>query len=125
MSLSNALITLKNNEARSNTTCQVKASKLVQNVLQILKREKYVADYERVEDGKQGLFNVKLSGRINNCKAVPLRYAISHKDIIKWEKRFLPAAGFGHLIISTPQGIMTNEEVKSSKIGGRLLAYVY
>jgi len=31
----------------------------------------------------------------------------------------------GLLIISTPKGVMTHEEAKKQKIGGRLIAYVY
>jgi ribosomal protein S8 len=28
-------------------------------------------------------------------------------------------------IVSTPQGLMTNDEAKEKKIGGRLVAFVY
>jgi small subunit ribosomal protein S8 len=43
----------------------------------------------------------------------------------KWEKRFLPARGFGILLISTTKGIMTHEDAKKQHLGGKLLAYVY
>ena len=32
---------------------------------------------------------------------------------------------FGLLIISTPDGVMTNRDAKEKKVGGRLIAYVY
>ena len=43
----------------------------------------------------------------------------------KFERRYLPAKGFGILIVSTSIGMMTNEEAKIKMIGGKLLAYVY
>jgi small subunit ribosomal protein S8 len=43
----------------------------------------------------------------------------------KFEKRYLPARGFGIIIVSTNKGIMTLEEAKEKRIGGRLLAYCY
>ena len=43
----------------------------------------------------------------------------------KYEKRFLPAKGFGILIVSTPKGLMTHEEARKKKLGGVLIVYVY
>jgi small subunit ribosomal protein S8 len=43
----------------------------------------------------------------------------------KWEKRFLPAVGFGILIVSTQKGVMTHATAIEQGMGGRLIAYVY
>jgi ribosomal protein S8 len=43
----------------------------------------------------------------------------------KKEQQFIPGFGLGVLIVSTPNGVMTNAEADRLKIGGGLLAYVY
>ena len=43
----------------------------------------------------------------------------------KFERRYLPAKGFGFLLVSTSKGIMTNEEAKTNGVGGKLIAYIY
>ena len=53
------------------------------------------------------------------------RYAIKKDEFDKWEARYLPAEGFGVLIISTSEGVMSQYEAKKKGIGGRLIAYVY
>jgi SSU ribosomal protein S8P len=58
-------------------------------------------------------------------KAIHPRYPVSYKELEKYEKRYLPASGFGILLVSTNKGIKTNEECKREKIGGVLVAVVY
>ena len=43
----------------------------------------------------------------------------------KYKRRFLPASGFGIMIVSTTKGMMTHRESEKQNLGGRLIAYVY
>ena len=101
------------------------ASKLLLNVLEILQKHNYIAGYEYIDDGREGMVKVKLSGRIVKTGAIKPRFPVRKDEWTKWEQRYLPARGIGILIVSTPQGVMTNEEAKKRGIGGRLIAYVY
>ena len=47
------------------------------------------------------------------------------KDYEKYEKRFLPAMGFGILIVSTNKGLMTNAKAKEQNLGGTLISFAY
>lgn len=124
--LANALITIKNAEKMGKKECVIKpASKIIGEILKIMQKEKYIGDFEFIDDGKAGMFEIKLLGRINNCRAVKPRYPVSKDEMAKWEKRYLPARGMGILILSTPKGVMSNKGAKSTDTGGRLLAYVY
>ena len=38
---------------------------------------------------------------------------------------YLPAKDFGILILTTPYGIMNNDQAKEALTGGKLLAYIY
>ena len=50
---------------------------------------------------------------------------IKREEMDKWESRYLPAQDFGLLILTTTQGIVSQNEAKKNGIGGKLLAYVY
>ena len=124
--LADALSHLKNTERVGMMECTLKpASKLIGNVLSVLKEGGYIAEFEFVEDGKAGLFKVKLCGKINNCNAIKPRFYVRVKEYEKWEKRLLPARDFGMLIVTTSKGVMAHEKAIESGIGGQLLAFVY
>ena len=124
--LANTLSAVLNNEKTGKMLVNIKPiSNTIKKVLDVLKANGYIASTKETEDGKGNYITITLSGNINKCGAIKPRYAGGKKEFEKFERRFLPAKGFGIIIVSTPQGIMTNEEAKEKQIGGRLLAYCY
>ena len=124
--LANALSLMKNAEMKGKGVCNIQpSSKLIGGVLNLLKEKGYIKGYQFVEDGKTGVFEVTLKGSINNCGVIKPRYPIKRDDMDKWESRYLPAQDFGLLILTTTQGIVSQNEAKKNGIGGKLLAYVY
>ncbi|MBE0516366.1 MAG: 30S ribosomal protein S8 [Methanophagales archaeon] len=124
--LADALSHLKNTERVGMMECTLKpASKLIGNVLSVLKEGGYIAEFEFAEDGKAGLFKVKLCGKINDCNAIKPRFYVRVKEYERWEKRLLPARDFGMLIVTTSKGVMSHEKAIEGGIGGQLLAFVY
>jgi small subunit ribosomal protein S8 len=124
--LADALSLMRNAEIKGKGTCTVQpSSKLIGGVLNLLKEKGYIGEFERIDDGKAGLFQVKLLGNINNCGVIKPRYPVKRENLEKWESRYLPARDFGILILTTTQGIVTHAEAKKIGIGGKLLAYVY
>ncbi len=124
--LADALSTIKNAEAVGKDSCLIKpASKLIGNVLMVMKENGYIGEFEFVEDGKAGVFNVELVGRINKCGAIKPRYSVGVNDFENWEKQFLPAKNFGLLILTTPAGVMSQYEARDNNTGGQLLSFVY
>lgn len=124
--LADALVNMKNCENVGREECTVRpASKLIGSILKIMQKEGYVGNFEFVDDGKAGVYRVELLGKINNCRAVKPRFSVGYEGIEKFEKRYLPARGFGMLIMTTPNGVMTHRDAKEQKTGGKLLAYVY
>ena len=102
-----------------------RSSTVVVRVLDVLKAEGYLAGYTVAADGKGGELTVDLKKAVNRIGAIKPRFAVPANGFTKFEKRYLPAQGFGVLIVSTPQGIMTHTEAKSRNTGGKLLAYCY
>ena len=124
--LSNAMITIKNAEMVGKDKCEIKpASKLIGNVLKVMKDYGYIRGFEYVEDHRGGKFIVELAGRINDCGAVRPRFSAKVTEYEKFEKRYLPARDFGILIVSTTKGVMSQVEARQRRLGGVLLAYVY
>jgi small subunit ribosomal protein S8 len=124
--LANALSTIKNAETRGISTCTIRpSSKLIGGILSLLKSKSYVGNFEHIDDGKAGLFQVELIGSINNCGVIKPRYPIKRDELDTWESRYLPARDFGILILTTTEGIISNTEARKKGIGGKLLAYIY
>jgi small subunit ribosomal protein S8 len=117
---------IKNAESVGKPECIIHpASKLIGTTLKVMADRGYIGEFEFVDDGKSGMFRVKLLGRINRCGVIKPRFAAKVADLEKWEKRFLPARNFGVLILSTSRGVMAHSDARSQSIGGQLLAYVY
>ena len=122
--LADALNIMKVLRISGRSECKVPASKIIGAVLQILQKEDYIKEFEFVDDNKAGFYLVKGIGAINKCGVITPRLAFKFRDLAKIEEQYLPSRDFGILIISTPNGMVTNQQLRDMKIGGRLMAYV-
>ncbi len=124
--ISNAMISIKNCERAAKRECIFRpASKLLGNILNVMKKNDYIEGFELIDDKREGIFRIKLNGRINECRAIRPRYTVKKDEFEKFEKRFLPSKDVGILIVTTPEGVFSHKEAKEKGIGGRLLAFVY
>ena len=124
--LTNGLITIKNNELRNKRECIISpASKLLGRVLRIMQLNGYIGEFEFIDDGRSGKFKVQLLGRINKCGAVKPRFSVRVDEFETWEKKFLPSRDVGLMVVSTSKGVIAHREAEEKNLGGRLLAFVY
>jgi small subunit ribosomal protein S8 len=123
--LSDVLSAIKNGDNAGKEYTITPSSKLIKNVLFILQKHKYIGDFEYIDDKHGGKFKIQLIGKVNDCRAIRPRYHAKVDDYEKFEKRFLPAAGMGLIIVSTSRGLMMHSEAKEKCIGGTLLMFVY
>ena len=120
--LSNVLSHITNVERLNKKEVLVSNNnKTIRKVLDLMRENHYIGSYE--EEGR-GL-RISLLGKINKVNVIKPRFSVKLEDYDKFEKRYLPAKGFGFLIISTNKGIMIHDEAKEKKLGGRLIAYCY
>ncbi|MEW5897046.1 MAG: 30S ribosomal protein S8 [Nanoarchaeota archaeon] len=101
------------------------ASKIIKRIFTIMNEHNYLGSFEEVDDGKGGVLKVELLGNINKCGVIKPRFSTKKDNFEKWEKRYLPAKGFGIIIVSTSRGVLTHDSAKERKTGGKLLAYCY
>ena len=124
--LGNLFATIYNNEIRNKKEClAIPASKLATAVLRSMAKNKYIGEFEFIDDGMAGKFKIQLLGRINRCGVISPRYSVSRTGYTRWERQFLPAVGVGILIVSTSAGVMSHNEAQEKGLGGRLIGYVY
>ncbi len=103
-------------------------SRMKQDILKILKKNKYISDYELVDldSGKKEILvtlnNVKTTLYVPTFRRVSRpgqRIYLGSKDIRKSRN------GKGIFIVSTPKWVVTGYEARSLNVGGELLCEVY
>lgn len=110
-------------KANKQETVIIPATKLILEVLKIMKKNGYVEDF-KIEEDKFKKAVIKI-GKINECKSIKPRFYVKKKGIYKYISRYLPSRSIGILIISTNKGLMTQDEVIAGNAGGSLIAYCY
>ena len=105
----------------------VPTSKLKVQVVEVLKKNGYVNDYEVIEDEPRGVLRVIINEpgtavKINEITKVskPGRRVYAGVDEIPTVK-----SGRGMIIISTSKGLMTGKEAKKQRLGGEILVKVW
>ncbi len=103
-------------------------SKLKADISKILKKNKYIAGFEIVEEENNKKSIMLTLNDVRTTKYVPTltriskpgqRIYIGSKDIKKSRN------GQGIYIVSTPKGVVTGYEARSLNVGGELLCEVY
>lgn len=124
--LANALSSILIDEKLGRSESSIKpSSKIIRKILDVMKNNKYVGDFEEIKDGRGDILKLNLLGNINKCGVIKPRYSVKNDEFEKFEKRYLLAKDMGILIVTTPLGILTHHEAKKKNVGGKLLAYCY
>jgi len=105
----------------------IKASNICEGIAAVLKHEGYIEDFDRVDDGKQGILRVTL------------KYDDQGQSVIREIKRTskpgcrvyssvdnLPhvLGGLGIVIVSTSKGVMSDKKCRELRVGGEVLCTV-
>jgi len=124
--LANLFTKLFNTEDRRKDNCiVVPTSKLGIEVLNTLKKEGYIGEFEHIDDKRGGKFKIKLLAKISKCGAITPRFKVKKDEYGVWERQFLPSYDRGMLLVTTNQGVMSHKEAVDKNIGGFLIGYVY
>ncbi len=118
---------IKNASVRNYKQVQIPSSKFKTKIADVLKNEGYIIDY-KIEntDGKDSLsINLKYnSGNpvINSIQRVskPGRRIFSSAESLPKVSN-----GLGIAIISTPKGVMTDQDARKNQVGGEIICKVF
>ena len=126
--IADMLTRIRNANSSKHESVNVPASKLKIEIARILKEEGYIAGYEVIDDGLQGVIKITLKYAANKQKVITGLKRVSKPGLrVYASKDELPKVlrGLGIAIISTSKGIMTDKEARKLNVGGEVLAFVW
>lgn len=126
--IADMLTRIRNANSTYHEKVDIPASKIKQAVIQILKDEGFVKDYQFIPDNKQGILRVTLKYGPNREKIITGIKRISKPGLrVYAKKEEIPRVlgGLGIAVISTSQGIMTDKTARQASLGGEVIAYVW
>ena len=122
------MLTRIRNAVRSNKRqVNVKASKICEGIAAVLKKEGYIEDFDRIDDGKQGILRIVLKydpegqPAITEIKRMSKPGCRMYASIDKLPKVF---GGMGIAVVSTSKGVISDRNCRENKVGGEVLCTV-
>ena len=125
--IADMLTRIRNANQAKHLSVTMPASRLKLEILNVLKNEGYISEYEKVEDGKQGVIKVTLKYN-NKERVIQGLKKISKPGLRVYAKSSeLPKVlnGLGVAIVSTSGGVMSDREARQKNLGGEVLAFVW
>jgi small subunit ribosomal protein S8 len=126
--IGDALTCIRNASRARKERVDLKASNLTEEILKILRREKFIHDYRRIEDKKQGVLRVYLKKTGEPVRKITRIVRVSRPGLrIYTKKDMIPTvlSGLGICVLSTPEGVLSGEEAKKRSVGGEVLCKVW
>lgn len=126
--LGDLLTRIRNGQRANKRVISAPGSRLHQNVLEVLKREGFIRDYE-VRDPRPGVREVEIQLKYNEGEPVIQEISrISRPGRRVYSKiKELPRVynGLGITILSTPRGVLSDAEARQANVGGEVLCRVF
>lgn len=127
--IADLLTRIRNAVRARKSTCEIPASTIKESVLKVFKEKGFIAGYVRQQEEVQDTLIVQLKYLGKNHKSVinsMKRVSKPGRRIYKGYRDMKPLlSGLGYSILSTPKGIMTDEDARKHKLGGELLCEVW
>jgi small subunit ribosomal protein S8 len=125
--IADMLTRIRNAMRASKSQVNVKASKICEGIAAVLKNEGYILDYDRIEDGKQGILRVVLKYDQEGQPAITeiTRTSKPGRRIYASVDQ-LPTVlnGLGVAVVSTSKGVISDRSCRERKVGGEILCTV-
>jgi len=126
--IADMLTRIRNANTAKHETVDIPASNMKKAIAEILNEEGFIAGYQIIDDGKQGVIKIALKYGPNKEKVISGLKRVSKPGLrIYAGAEELPRVlkGLGIAIISTSKGIMTDKAARKQNIGGEVLAFVW
>jgi len=125
--IADMLTRIRNASRVGRQQVNVKASKVCEGVAQVLKDEGYIVEYDRIDDGKQGLIRVTLKYTPDGASVITTLERVSKPGCRVYNgKENLPCVmgGLGVAIVSTSKGVLSDRKCRQENVGGELICTV-
>jgi len=122
------MLTRIRNAIRANKTdVNVKASNICEGIASVLKNEGYIKDFDRIDDGKQGILRVTLKYDQDGQSIITELKRISkpgRRTYSSVEQLPHVLGGYGAAIVSTSKGVMSDRDCRKNNVGGEIICTV-
>ena len=126
--LGDMLTRIRNGQTANKSVVDAPASRFRGNVLDVLKREGYIRNFSQVEK-RPGINEFKIELKYYDGKPVisEIKRVSTPGRRIYSSINDLPKTynGLGISILSTPRGVMSDNEARAAKVGGEVLCQVF
>lgn len=126
-SVSDLVCLLKNGQLSEKRIVVTSFSQIKLAILEILKKEGYIKDFEIIHSDSYDEISIVLS-YLNNSASIKDIEVISKPGKRKYSKvADIPVVynGLGMVILSTPKGILCDTDAKNLNVGGELLLKIF
>ncbi|MBI3123331.1 MAG: 30S ribosomal protein S8 [Ignavibacteriales bacterium] len=106
---------------------EIPSSKMKIGLAEILKTQKFIKDYNVIEDNKQNVLRVHLQ-YVNGVPSITGLKRISTPGLRTYvgsDEIPRVLGGLGISILSTPSGLKTDKQAKKESVGGELVCQVW
>ena len=125
--IADMLTRIRNSGRVGKKDVMVKASKVCEGVAEVLKKEGYIADFDKIDDGKQGLLRVILKySSMGEHVIVEIKRLSKPGCRVYRNVRDIPnvLGGMGIVIVSTNKGVLSDNDCRQENVGGELICMV-
>jgi len=122
------LTRIRNAVMANHRIVEIPSSKIKKEITKILFEKGYILNYKFEDEVLPGVIKVALKYHpVSKVSAINTLQRISKPGLRKYvDAENLPRVlnGLGIAILSTSQGVMTDKEARTKKIGGEVLCYI-
>ncbi len=125
--IADMLTRIRNASRGGKPQVHVKASKICAGIAAVLKEEGYILDFDRIEDGRQGVLRITLKYDAEGQPAITEITRRSKPGCRLYASvDNLPTVlgGMGIVVVSTSKGIISDRHCRANKMGGEVLCTV-
>lgn len=125
--LADMFTNIRNGQQARLSKVSCKGSKLLGNVLEVLKNEGFIRDYARVNDGQKAHYDIELKYHEGERVIKEIRCISKPGRRVYCEISKLPRYynGLGIAILSTSHGVMSDFDARQANVGGEVLCSVF
>ena len=127
--ISDMLTRLRNANLAKHQIVEVPATRMTRNIANILLEEGFIQNFEEVGEtfNTQLLVSLKYKGKTRQPLITALKRVSKPGLRVYANRKELPRVlgGLGIAVISTSQGVMTDNKARHQGLGGEVLCYVW
>jgi len=125
--IADLLTRLRNAIKAKKRRVEIPSSNMKKGLLQLLKEQGFIVDFEEIKDNKQNILKVALK-YTDGVPAISGLRRLSSPGLRRYtDSQKLPRVlnGYGTAIISTSRGLMTDKQASRESVGGEILCEIW